>query len=242
MMNDKNERKTLAKLFMAQVSTVMDLFYQSGRKGNDKKVRISLRTNKEIKLKLPAKSKLQNIKTVVELKNKIKRVHVGVWVALLFGFVVILRIDDVVHIYRWIKVQSYELMAGGAATMSTDPIGVFDRAFIEYSSKYKHLPTKDLTPLVFDSITRYKLDALRFTAAFGFEPGTSYADNYCRLSTEGGLLRATGGVVDDNYILVLTCDGRDPKVLAGAKLVAFPPEINQMLTPADYYLYYKQQK
>ncbi|MCD9475821.1 hypothetical protein GLP21_12170 [Photobacterium carnosum] len=240
MMNDKNERKTLAKLFIAQVSAVIELLNPRGRKNENKRVRISLRTHKEVNLKPTANKNLEKRTFVGELKNKLKRVHVGIWVTLLFGLVTIIRMDDVVHVYRWIKVQSYELMAGGQPTMSTDPIGVFDRTYIAYSSKYKDLPKEDLTPLVFDSITRYKLDALRFTAAFGFEEGTSYADNYCRLSTEGGLLRSTGGVVDDNYILVLTCDGRDPKVLIGAKLIALPPDINQILTPADYYLYYKQ--
>lgn len=240
MMNDKNERKTLSKLFIAQASAVMDLFGLYGRKLENKKVRISLRTHKEVNLKPTAIKILQKQSFVGELKNKFKRIHVGIWVALLFGLVAIVRMDDVVHIYKWVKVQSYELMAGGKPTMSTDPIGVFDRTYIAYSSKYKNLPQKDLIPLVFDSITRYKLDALRFTAAFGFGEGTAYADNYCRLSTEGGLLRSTGGVIDDNYILVLTCDGRDPKVLTGAKLIARPSEVNQMLTPADYYLYYKQ--
>lgn len=236
-MNDKKDNKrSVVDIFLTSMSTVRNFLGGNSAKLNIKKKRISLRTNKEVNVKPEFLGANKTKK--LELLSKLKKVHVGVWVLLVIATIAYLRRDDIEHVYLWIKVQSYELMAGGKPTLSTDPIGVFDRTFIRYSEKFKNIPKDQLTPLVFDTITRYKLDAMRYTSTFNFKEGTSYADHGCTLSSEGSLLMATGGMTDDNYILVLTCDGREPKILTGAKLIAFPPEINEMLAPADYYLHY----
>ena len=153
--------------------------------------------------------------------------------AVLLGGVA-LNADKVEDIWRWIKLQTAETIATGP-TLSTDPIGVFSRSFIGYSESMEGIDQNNLIPLDFTSITRFKEDAVRFKSEFKVQESARLLAS-CDLVVEGILDGADGGVSDGNYLAVVACKGRRSKMLEGFKLVAFPPQVNALLAPANYFL------
>lgn len=145
-----------------------------------------------------------------------------------------LNADKVEDIWRWIKLQAAETIASGP-TLSSDPIGVFSRSFIGYSESMGGIDQNLLIPLNFTSITRFKEDAVRFKSEFKVQESARLLAG-CDLVVEGILDGADGGVSDGNYLAVVTCKGRRSKMLEGFKLVAFPPLVNTLLAPPNYYL------
>lgn len=145
-----------------------------------------------------------------------------------------LNADKAEDIWRWIKLQAQEAIATGP-TLSTDPIGVFSRSFIGYSESMEAIDQDKLIPLDFTSITRFKEDAVRFKSEFKVQE-SAYLLAGCDLVVEGLLDGVEGGVSDGNYLAVVSCKGRSSKMLEGFKLVAFPPQVNALLAPPNYFL------
>lgn len=172
------------------------------------------------------------------LKNSFKKFNgfkLSISLIVILSSIFIFQTDEVKDIWRWIKVQAHEAFASGP-TLSTDPIGVFSNSFVMYSENIGELDTDDLLPLVFRSITRFKLDALRFKAEFTV---TSRGGQWsgCSLMAEGSLDKADGGVDSQNYITYIKCESENSILLEGYQLLAFPPEVNRKLAPAEYYLH-----
>ncbi|MDH1472615.1 hypothetical protein [Shewanella sp. GD03713] len=149
--------------------------------------------------------------------------------------VFVLQSEEVHDIWRWIKLHTQEAMATGP-TLTSDPIGVFSSSFVRYTKEKGELNPDFLLPLNFLSITRFKLDAIRFMAEFTMvEKAGTWAD--CKLTVEGALDGADGGITPDSYIAYLNCPNRENVLLEGYELLAYPPEVNEMLAPANYFLF-----
>ncbi|HHY0525302.1 TPA: hypothetical protein ACVU4L_001957 [Vibrio parahaemolyticus] len=183
---------------------------------------------RQIENAVPATKREQSVQFLKEHK-------VALSAALIITAGVALNTSSVKDVWKWIKLQAQEAMATGQL-LSENPIGVFRSTFIGYSGDIKDYDQSKLIPLKFDSITLYKNDAVRFKSEFIVEPNElRFSD--CPLVIEGMLDGADGGISDGNYLTVLACSGQQSRLLENYHLVAFPPEKNELLAPASYYLY-----
>lgn len=170
-----------------------------------------------------------------QVRQFVKEHKVALSAALIISAGVALNTSSVDNIWRWIKLQAQEAMATGQL-LSENPIGVFRSTFIGYTGDIKDYDQSKLIPLKFDSITLYKNDAVRFKSEFVVEPN-DFRFSDCPLTIEGMLDGADGGITDGNYLTVLACNGQQSRLLDNYRLVAFPPEKNELLAPASYFLY-----
>ncbi|MDW2322709.1 hypothetical protein R7127_20790 [Vibrio sp. 1159] len=182
----------------------------------------------EIKNAVPITKREQTVKNLKEHK-------VALGAALIISAGVALNTSSVENVWKWIKLQAQETMATGQL-LSENPIGVFRSTFIGYTGDIKDYDQSKLIALKFDSITLYKNDAVRFKSEFIIQQ-SDYQFNDCPLMVEGILDGADGGISEGNYLTVLACDGQPSRLLDNYRLVAFPPEKNALLAPANYYLY-----
>lgn len=170
-----------------------------------------------------------------KFRGKIKGYKLGLAVSSLVVGAFVFQSEEAHDIWRWIKLQAQEAMASGP-TLNTDPIGVFSRSFVGYTETKGELDQDHLLPLNFHSITRFKLDAIRFKSEFTMIENTGkWAD--CNLTVEGILDAADGGISPDNYVAYVRCSNGRNVLLEGYELLAYEPEVNALLAPANYYLY-----
>ncbi|EPR7484084.1 hypothetical protein MKR81_26610 (plasmid) [Vibrio campbellii] len=178
---------------------------------------------------IPEETKLEKI------LGKVKGYKLGLAVSSLVVGVFLIQNEEAYDVWRWIKLQAQEAMASGP-TLNNDPIGVFSRSFVGYTKTMGELNPELLLPLNFHSITRFKLDAIRFKSEFSMVEKTSKWED-CNLTVEGMLDAADGGISPENYVAYLRCSNGRNVQLEGYELLAYPPEVNAMLAPANYYLY-----
>jgi hypothetical protein len=170
-----------------------------------------------------------------KFRGKIKGYKLGLAISALVVGAFVFQSEEVHDIWRWIKLQAQEAMASGP-TLKTDPIGVFSRSFVGYTETKGELDQDLLLPLNFHSITRFKLDAIRFKSEFTMVENTGkWAD--CKITVEGTLDAAEGVISPDNYVVYVRCSNGRNVLLEGYELLAYEPEVNAFLAPANYYLY-----
>lgn len=177
---------------------------------------------------------MQEEKGVEKFSRRIREFRITIFAVLVLSVVAALHTSEIEDIWRWIKLQAQEMAATGP-TLSTDPIGVFSGSFITYTEAMTDIDKDLLLPLHFTSITRFRLDAVRFKAEFEVDKSARTLSN-CHLVVEGALNTAEGGIADGNYLTIIQCPGHGPRMLDTFKLIAFPPEMNTLLAPAEYYL------
>lgn len=179
---------------------------------------------------------VKELTKVERFKNASKKYKFTIPVILIVIVANLVFSDEAKDIWKWIKLHAQEAIATGP-TLSNDPIGVFSRSFVNYTNGIAPIDKESLIPLNFHSITRYKLDAVRFKSEFSIQSnGSNWAK--CLLIVEGALSKADGGVDKGSYVTYTQCQNSNKNiVLDGYTLVAFPPETNKMLAPPEYYLY-----
>lgn len=164
------------------------------------------------------------------------RVHKVIIVsACILAFSGVLQHEKVKDVWSWVRLQTQEMLATGP-TLSSDPIGIFSKTFLSVSSGYKDVNRDGLIPLSFSSITRYHNNPVRFKAVFTIHSNEQKFYG-CEVVVQGVLNSPEGGMTDGNYISVLSCDGQGTMNLSSYTVLAFPPAVNSMLVPAEYFLY-----
>ena len=171
---------------------------------------------------------------MAKFRRRLREFRVTIAATAIVGTIAAFNSDEIEDIWRWIKLQAQEMAATGP-TLSTDPIGVFSRSVIGYTESLGSIDQSALIPLRFTSITRFRLDAVRYKAEFIVDKNARTL-NDCLLVIEGALDSAEGGIAEGSYLSIVQCPSHAAKMLDSFSLVAFPPEVNTLLAPANYYL------